>query len=267
MIVDIHIHTSSPGAVFRREEVDDALRLARRSGIDRVVYLFNLGTGGPDPSPEDIVASNNLGMQLVDAHPDFFMGFCYLNPAHDVDFSLGEIERCVVKGNMCGIKLWIAVHATDQRLDPIMRRAAELGLPVLHHAWYKMTKFVFNESTAAEVADLARRHPDVTIIMAHLAGVRWRGVLDVKPYPNVVVDTSGAIADSGLVEYAVRHLGPERVVFGSDWPIRDFAVQKARVTGARVDEAAKRLILGENAARILKLGGGTAAGREVSSGV
>ncbi len=253
MVIDVHVHTQSPGAAFSPEEVLDAKRLAAHSGIDRIVYLFNLGTGGRDPSPEDVRASNDLGMKLVESDPDFYIGFCYLNPSHDPEFSLSEIERCVVNGNMSGIKLWVAVHADDPRLDPIMRRAAELDIPVLHHSWYKMTKYEFNESNPKEIADLARRHPDVTIIMAHLAGVRWRGVLDVKPYPNVCVDTSGGQPDAGLVEFAVQELGPERVVFGSDWPLRDFAVQKARVTDAALSDDVKRMILGENVARILKL--------------
>ena len=251
MVIDIHVHTASPGAAFREEEASDAKRLARRAGIDRLVYLFNLGSGGYDPSPADIRASNDLGMKLVDRDPDFFLSFCYLNPSHDPEFCLSEIDRCIVNGNMSGIKLWVSVHATDSRLDPVMRRAAELQVPVLHHAWYKMTEYAFNESTPREIADLARRHPDVSIIMAHLAGVRWRGVLDVKPYPNVLVDTSGGPATTGLVEFAVRELGAERVVFGSDWPLRDFAAQKARVTGASIAEEAKRLILGGNAARLL----------------
>jgi hypothetical protein len=66
-----------------------------------------------------------------------------------------------------------------------------------------------------------------------------------------VVDTSGAQPIDGVVEYAVELLGPERVEFGSDWPLRDFAVQRARVEGAAIDEAAKRLVLGGNIARIL----------------
>ena len=127
---------------------------------------------------------------------------------------------------MRGIKLWISVHATDPRLDPIMARAAELGVPVLHHAWYKATEFIFNESSTAEIADLARRHPDVTIIMAHLAGGGWRGVRDIVPCPNVVVDTSGAQPIDGVVEYAVELLGPERVVFGSDWPLSPVVVYR-----------------------------------------
>jgi uncharacterized protein len=88
--------------------------------------------------------------------------------------------------------------------------------------------------------------------------VRWRGVLDIKPYPNVVVDTSGAQPVAGLVEYAVAELGPDRVLFGSDWPIRDYAVQKARVTGAHISAQDRASILGENAARLLRLAGAAA---------
>lgn len=252
MIIDIHVHTNSPGCRYDPHEVTECLRLARRAGIDRAVYLFNLAdSGGYDPTPADVRRSNDIGLRLVAEHPDFFLGFCYLNPAHDPAFIDEEITRCVVAGPLCGIKLWVAVHATDPRLDPIMGRAAALGVPVLHHAWYKTTGYAFNESTPAEIADLARRHPRTTVIMAHLGGGGWRGVLDVKPYPNVVIDTSGAQPQAGLVEYAVRELGAHRVLFGSDWPIRDFATQKARVAGARLSPHTRVLILGLNAARLL----------------
>jgi uncharacterized protein len=261
MIIDVHVHTRSPGHRYDPEEIATSIRLARQAGIDRVVQLHNLiahpanadGYTQLSPSPAVVQQSNDLAMRIVAEHPDFYTGFCYLNPAHDPDFTLAEIERCVVAGNLRGIKLWIAVHATDVRLDPLMRRAAELDIPVLHHAWYKADGQTGNESTAAEIADLARRHPRVSIIMAHLGGVRWRGVLDIKPYPNVVVDTSGAQPVAGLVEYAVAQLGPERVVYGSDWPLRNYAVQKARVTGAKISDRAKAGILGENAARLLHL--------------
>jgi predicted TIM-barrel fold metal-dependent hydrolase len=260
MIIDVHVHTRSPNFVYDPQEMQASLRLARRAGIDRMVQLHNLAgysaAGGHDnqhPSPEDVRRSNDLVMRIVREHPDCYSGFCYLNPAHEERFILEEIERTVVQGNLCGIKLWVAVHATDARLDPLMQRAAELGIPVLHHAWYKANGMEPDESTAAMIADLARRHPRTSIIMAHLGGVRQRGVLDIKPYPNVVVDTSGAQPIAGLVEYAVAELGSERVVYGSDWPIRDYAVQIARVKGAHISEQAKRLVLGENAARLLRL--------------
>jgi predicted TIM-barrel fold metal-dependent hydrolase len=262
MIIDAHIHLMSPGCAYDAAEAAECRRLAELAGIERAVYLMNT-CGGYDPSPDDIVRSNDLGLRLVAEHHDFFLSFCYLNPSHDPAFMLDEIERCVVAGACSGIKLWVSVHATDSRLDPIMVRAAELDVPVLHHAWYKATEFAFNESTPAEIADLARRHPRTSIIMAHLGGGGWRGVQDIKPYPNVVVDTSGAQPQAGLVEYAVRELGADRVVYGSDRPIRDFATQVARVTGAELSLAERAQILGLNVARLLRI----AAHKEISADV
>lgn len=259
LTIDVHVHTRLPGCRYDAGEVDEAIRLARRAGISRMVQLHNLvDTGGYEPSRADIGRSNDLGMRIVAEHPDFYAGLCYLNPALDRSFLLDELDRCVAHGNLSGIKLWVSVNSRDRRLDPIMERAAALGVPVLHHAWYKATGYAFEESTPADIADLARRHPGVTIVMAHLTGAAWRGVIDVRDCPNVLVDTSGGQPVAGLVEFAVAQLGAERVVYGSDWPIRDFATQRARVTGADIPARDRALILGGNAARILR--GGEAAG-------
>ncbi len=250
-VIDCHIHLNCAGGQYDEAEVQNCLALADRAGIDRLVYLMFLSNGRVDPQQDDLVASNDMGMELVRRHPDRFDGFCYLNPSLPAAFSLAEIDRCVVNGPLVGIKLWISVHADDVRLDPVMERAAKLNVPVLHHAWYKATGFAFNESTPAQIADLARRHPKVTIIMAHLAAGGWRGVRDVLDCPNVLVDTSGAQPHAGLVDYAVDLLGAERVVFGSDWPIRDFGAQRARVEGGNLTPAQRDLVLGGNMERVL----------------
>lgn len=251
--IDIHTHLFTPGARPSVEELATAVRLARRYGISRIVLLGNITTGGPDPTPEAVTAINTHTLAAMICYPDIYFGFCYLNPAHSPQFIEAEIGRCIVQGGMCGIKLWIAVKATDERLDAIMARAQALNVPVLHHAWYKQTSYVYNESTPAEIAALARRWPDVTIVMAHLGGGGVRGVLDIVDVPNVLVDTSGSQPEAGLVEYAVRRLGPERIVYGSDWPIRDFGTQVGRIAGASLSPHEKGLIFAGNAARLLKL--------------
>ena len=50
---------------------------------------------------------------------------------------------------------------------------------------------------------------------------------------------------------AVRELGPERVVYGSDVGGRSFASQLAKVLGAGIPQSAKELILGGNLRRLL----------------
>lgn len=139
-------------------------------------------------------------------------------------------------------------------MRPVMAAAARHGLIVLQHAW-SMTKIRQRSyhTDPEDVATLARRFPQVRIIMAHLTGCGVRGVLAVKSCANIVVDTSGAAPEAGIVEFAVEQLGAERVLYGSDVPVRDFGVALARITGSRLDSATKQKILRDNARALLHL--------------
>ena len=88
---------------------------------------------------------------------------------------------------------------------------------------------------------------------AHIVGVGYRGILDIEPYDNVYVDTSGAQPFSGFVEYGVKKLGADRIIFGTDVVGRDFCTQLAKVTDADISDEDKEKILWKNAARLLKI--------------
>lgn len=253
MIIDIHVHP--PGKEDGCRAFDRMAALARRSGIDRLCLLGCVGEDGVDPSTEQVQACNTETIAAVRAWPEVFLGFAYLNPSHDPVFLRDEMERTLVAGPLRGIKLWVAVTCRDARLDPILARAGELGVPVLHHCWYKTIGRVHNESDPTDIAHLAARFPSVRIIMAHLTGCGYRGVADIQAQPNVSVDTSGSQPEHGIIEYAVAKLGAERVLFGSDAPGRDFSCQLGRVLGAELTRRQRELILGGNACRVLGLEG------------
>jgi predicted TIM-barrel fold metal-dependent hydrolase len=86
--------------------------------------------------------------------------------------------------------------------------------------------------------------------MAHLGGKWQRGVRVVRDCPNVWADICGSRAYLGMVEHAVRELGVERVLYGSDAHGRAFIGQLAKVVGAELDVADKRRILWDNSARL-----------------
>jgi predicted TIM-barrel fold metal-dependent hydrolase len=178
-------------------------------------------------------------------------GFVYLNPKY-VEASLAELDRCVQDGPMVGVKLWVARHCSAPELDPIVKRAAELKAPVLQHTYIKATGNLPGESTPMELAELARRHPDVHFIAAH-TGADWEvGIRAVRDCKNVSAELCGSDPTAGFTEMAVRELGPERVLYGSDAGGRSFASQMGKVLGADIPESAKRLILGENCKRLLR---------------
>ena len=63
---------------------------------------------------------------------------------------------------------------------------------------------------------------------------------------NVYADLAGSNPVAGYIEMAVRELGAERVLYGSDVPGRSFGSQLAKVIGAEISDDAKKLILGGN---------------------
>jgi hypothetical protein len=226
------------------------LRQAQRLGVDRLV-VSSLGAWDYEPTHEECEQANRDVRRLTQQHPRLVLGLAYVNPCHPQ--ALAEFERCVVEWGFVGLKLWVACRATDDRVRPLLAKAAQLRAPVLHHAWHKITGNLPHESYPEEVARAACDFPDVQFIMAHIGGDWVRGLRAVRHQPNVSVDTAGSIVECGMIEQAVAELGARRVIFGSDAHGADLAVNLAKVTGARIPVRARRLILGGNFARLARL--------------
>jgi uncharacterized protein len=249
LIWDAHCHLSGVPGRTPEERMRQMLAFADRLGIERLCVFMGM-TWSYDPSPEEMRRQNDDVLAALKAWPDRAFGFVYLNPNH-VEASLAELNRCVGDGPMVGVKLWVARHCNTPELDPIVARATELKVPVLQHTYIKATGNLPGESTPMELAELARRHPEAVFIAAH-TGADWElGVRALRGCKNVSVDLCGFDPTAGVTEMAVRELGAERVIYGSDAPGRSFASQLGKVLGAEVPASAKRLILGENFKRVL----------------
>ncbi len=149
------------------------------------------------------------------------------------------------------------VPTSDPRLDPIWRKCAELGIPVLIHTgepstfwlphdrfnerWLELKEFPNRsrsgdqfasfEQTMGEQHDLFRRHPKTTFINAHLG---WMGndlgrlgrLLD--ELPNVYTEIGAVLAELGRQPknaraFLIRY--QDRVLFGKDsWAPSEYPV-------------------------------------------
>jgi len=247
--IDIHAHVvlgkTSKGAAER------CLAEAVLFGVEKVCSMGNVTCFGENPEEKEVRAINDENIELVRRHPGFCLGFCFLNPANDPAFIREETDRCIRQEGFKGIKLWIAVKASDKKLDTVMEGAAKFGVPVLQHAWYKAMGNRGQESSPSDVAVLASRFPGIKIIMGHMAGCGVRGIIDIEKFPDVYVETGCSPPVGGLVEFAAARLGPERILFGSDVPGRCFPSQLGRIYGANISNKAKKRILWDNGAGLL----------------
>jgi hypothetical protein len=69
-------------------------------------------------------------------------------------------------------------------------------------------------------------------------------------HPNLVLETS-AMPYPAKIRAAVERLGPDRVLYASDGPACSPRIEVEKVRLAGLDADAERLVLGENAARLL----------------
>jgi predicted TIM-barrel fold metal-dependent hydrolase len=253
-IIDFHTHPVFFKAGASRAELARLRAHARALGIVRMVVLGDVLVHGQFPSEAEVRAINDTTAQLMRAYPDFFLGFCFLNPVLGEKPVRREIERCIGGLGFRGLKLETCINARAACMKPLMREAERHDLPVLQHTW-TMThrKGRRYESDPADTTALARRYPNTKVVMAHLTGCGVRGVLLAKGIDNLWVDTSAGLPKEGLVALACKHLGEDRVLHGSDLPIREPSVTIARVRAAEISPRAKEKILYRNAAQLLRL--------------
>ncbi|HEY8303303.1 MAG TPA: amidohydrolase family protein [Solirubrobacteraceae bacterium] len=136
--------------------------------------------------------------------------FCRLDPA---EAPVAEGERCVEKGAR-GIKLHPRAQSFSfdgPEMEGIFALAGEAGVPILIHAGRGMPPI------ADGLANLALRHPEVVLILAHGA-ICDQGILTSRlaDHPSVLYDTS-CFFPIDVIELLAR-VPIERVVFASDPP-------------------------------------------------
>lgn len=249
-VFDVHTHPDKHvnGRLFN--ELPDFFNYARSLGVDRLMTLGDVLRYGQVPNEEQIREINDSSWSHLERYPHILTGLCFINALADEGFIREEVYRCVRDGPFVGLKFEFP-NAARKELDRVMPLAEELGVPVLQHSWdltWNQQKDL--QSDPRDVAVLARRYPRVKILMAHLTGSWLRGIHEVEDLPNVWVDTSGSQPFSSIIEEAVRILGEDRVLFGSDAPMRDLATQLGRILAADISESARAKVLYENAIQL-----------------
>jgi len=261
MLIDVHahfLHARTPRGDWRERNVS---RLTAGAKIGISVHVASiLGSWGLTspiyfPSPRDVTAGNDALLALQRQHPEAIRGYSCVNPNYTAH-ARAEIIRCLDAG-MIGIKLAASRRADDPLLDPIAELALERRVPILQHIWqHRRRDWPGQEaSDAVELCTLARRHPDVAFILAHIGGGGdWLHSLHaVRDVANVYVDLSGSGVDGGMLEACVETVGAGRLLWGTDLTM-DTGWAKLRYLAVLLPEDDLDLVRWKNAARIFPPG-------------
>lgn len=210
MLIDMHAHIMAGIA----KESRISLNLIReRYGVEHII-ISALKT--QQPAEDEVKQLNDVAYECMKEDPDFISALCYINPRNLN--SLEELEHNLDRG-MVGVKLWTATYCNDPLVYPIAEKCIERNKPILIHTFNKTVNKLPCESRAEHVADLARRYPELTVVMAHMGGAAFQELPVIKKLTNVYVDFSGGVNRADDLPYALELLGSKRIMFASDAPV------------------------------------------------
>jgi predicted TIM-barrel fold metal-dependent hydrolase len=242
-VVDAHTHMGCFRAFhIPHNDADGMIGAMDALGIDMCVTAAHAGISS------DFEWGNNSVMAAADRHPDRILAYCCINPNYP-DAVVAEIERCFRHPAVRGIKLHPELHGNYPLDGPAYAPAWEFaeanGVPVLSHSY-------FAGDPVEVFGRMAGRYPSVPVIVGH-AGIDQgvdRAVRLALDHPNVWLDLTGPVAINGLVEVLVERVGADRLLFGTDMPFMNAALQLGSLLYARIPREDMELIIGGNAARI-----------------
>ena len=255
-----YLHTDPLISDFSSGEAEVVVQRARACGIQWTIGSPLAGLL-PRGRTVDVAPANEAAFREVPKVPGLLQ-YVIVNPLQPKTY---EQARTMLKSPWCvGIKVHPEEH--DYRIkdygEELFSFFEETGASVMTHSGCP-------NSLPEDFVPFANRHPGARVLLAHLgngSGANGRVDLQVRAvqaakHGNLWVDTSSARSIlPGLIEWAVRELGAERVLFGSDTPLYDVAMHRTRIEMADVPAAAKRLILRDNAVKFFRLDRLPAAG-------
>lgn len=198
----------------------------------------------------DSIAGNQATQQALDVAPKGYWGLANFDPTHYTQEELATMipEFYQNHPSFIGMKPYhyIGVLYNHPSWDVWWKYGNEHHFYALIHS---------QQSTMTEVETLAEKYPNVRWLIAH-SGQSYayadKVIATIKKFPNVYAEITLTPVPAGVIDYLVAGAGEDRVLYGSDLPMRDPRPQLGWVVFSRLSEPVKRKILASNAMRVIQ---------------
>lgn len=241
MAIDIRMNFSQYDALGQPLGVDGILKVIQKYNLEKAVLLSSMA------------ASSDFGMgnkELFEAlkSDNRLYGYLVVNPNYP-DESIQLMRTAMTSPKFLAIALCQGAttpypNATDYA--------------DILNAYRRFAKPVFIQTSYAEgvaaAEQIACEFPTIKFVFGSMGGEDWKRALACEKIFNVMLETSGSY-DVEKIEEAVEHFGPNRVLYGSNFPFADPASMLALIQSSNISKEAMAKILGDNAKKLFRLDG------------
>jgi len=264
MIIDCHTHINNyhdEEVESLRESLDALQQEMRRNRVDVAMVLTSYKVTPGRPATRDVVRAT----QDV-PHIHVVAGISYLAFRRE---QLDELRDFLQDGHVRGLKLYPGYEPffpNDKKLRPVYELAEEFNVPVMIHTGDTFSaKGKLRFSHPLNIDEIAVDFPGVNIIICHLGNPWFRDTMEVVyKNANVYTDISGLVLgdftdrferymSKQFQEMMLYGVEPEKVLFGTDWPISSMESYLRFMEELKITPAEKRKIMYDNAASLFNI--------------
>jgi len=252
--IDAHAHVGMGSIDYG----DSVLFHADKLGIDKLMISRPISDNSK-ATPENFREVNDFIVECVKRHRDRFVGGVCFNAKYQKE-SLEEIDRCLDAGMVGTGELYRQIKINDPKYYPIIEKFIDRKMVIMQHTvvGYSRVKWWSAEpktsSLPEDFVDIARRYPEGMFQYAHIGGgIDWENSCKVlKDSPNVFVDVSGSNGAANMMDFAMKHIGEDRLLFACD---NSYYQSVGRVFSAGLTKSQLEKIFFDNYNNILKKSG------------
>jgi len=277
MILDAHTHIFPEEVCRRREDffaAEPAFRLLYDSPKARLVGPQELVRSLEEQGVEAAVAlgfpwrqerlwrrQHEVILEAVRHWPQRLIGFCAVHPLEPG--AAREVERCLAAGfRGVGELAWYLEDLGDELprvLAPIAELCQHYRVPLMLHINDPVGHDYPGKGVISlpAVYQLIRAFPEVTWILAHWGGgLPFYGLMKKEApetFRRVYFDTAASpyLYRPEIYRLAAEMVGPEKILFGSDYPLLPPSRYVKEMKEAGLSEEWQEMILGKNLAGLL----------------
>lgn len=246
---------------FEGVSIDAMLRRMDAANIERA-FLVAVKVG-PLGHPACYHLPYALVADAVNAHPQRFHALAGLDPTEGMR-GVRAFEVAVREHGFIGAHTyphWFETPPDARQWYPFYAKCVELGVPVQMQVGQSMIydARLPRRSVAQPITldAVACDFPELVLVGIHI-GIPWTAEMIAMAWkhPNVYIGTDAHAPrywPAELVHF-IDTLGQDKVLFGTDFPVLDFATTRKQIDALGLRLPAARKLLRGNANRIYKLG-------------
>lgn len=228
--IDAHAHlVTKDFREFFKDDKESCWPYSNKTYFKQIAKEYNIKKFILQPTNDtymyqETVTNNNWLASQVKQSNGLFLAFADIqnNGAYILDVAPNHLEIAIKENGLSGLKVHpnnLNIPFDDLRMVPVLRKAAELKIPVMVHSNPTMVGF-HDDCAPDRINKMIQIFPDITFIASHLGGMKWQDALSAVTYTDIsyILPKLYEIYGGAMTESILKSFGADRLIFGTDFP-------------------------------------------------